>query len=186
VRTDLVEVAVWDEVGRLLEHPPRLEEEYRRRQHAPRRGSQGETPGSLRAQSNKLRQGIARLIESYAEGVLAKEEVEPRIVRMKQRVTSLEDRLQQLADDATQQHDLRLIISQLEDFVAKVRGGLATADWLTRRELIRALVRRVEIDKQQVSVVFRVPPTSTNAGPDSGILPDCRRGTLAPPVQSAP
>jgi site-specific DNA recombinase len=57
-----------------------------------------------------------------------------------------------------------------------VRGGLATADWLTRREIIRALVRRVEIDQQQVSVVFRVPPTSTNSGPDSGILPDCRRG----------
>ena len=170
-----MEVAVWDEVCHLLEHPPRLEEEYRRRQHAPRRGSQWETPESLRAQSNKLRQGIARLIDSYAEGVLAKEEFEPRIVRMKQRVTSLEDRLQQLADDATQQRDLRLIISQLEDFVAKVRGGLATADWLTRREIIRALVRRVEIDKQQVSVVFRVPPTSTNLGPDSGILPDCRR-----------
>ncbi len=152
VRTDLVEVAVWDEVCRLLEHPQRLEEEYRRRQHAPRRGSQWETPESLRAQSNKLRQGIARLIDSYAEGVLAKEEFEPRIVRMRQRVTSLEDRLQQLADDATQQHDLRLIISQLEDFVAKVRGGLVTADWLTRREIIRALVRRVEIDQQQVSV----------------------------------
>ncbi len=179
VRTDLVEVAVWDEVCHLLEHPPRLEEEYRRRQHAPRRGSQWETPESLRAQSNKLRQGIARLIDSYAEGVLAQEEFEPRIVRMKQRVTSLEDRLQQLADDATQQRDLRLIISQLEDFVAKVRGGLATADWLTRREIIRAVVRRVEIDKQQVSVVFRVPPTSTNSGPDSGILPDCRRRALA-------
>ena len=175
MRTDLVEVAVWDEVCRLLEHPQRLEEEYRRRQHAPRRGSQWETPESLRAQRNKLRQGIARLIDSYAAGVLAKEEVEPRIARMRQRVTSLEDRLQQLADDATQQRDLRLIISQLEDFVAKVRGGLATADWLTRREIIRALVRRVEIDKQQVSVVFRVPPTSTNSGPDSGILPDCRR-----------
>jgi len=180
VRTDLVEVAVWDEVCRLLEHPQRLEEEYRRRQHAPRRGSQWETPESLRAQSNKLRQGIARLIDSYAEGVLAKEEFEPRIVRMRQRVTSLEDRLQQLADDATQQHDLRLIISQLEDFVAKVRGGLVTADWLTRREIIRALVRRVEIDQQQVSVVFRVPPTSTNSGPDSGILPDCRRSEKPP------
>jgi len=129
----------------------------------------------LRAQSSKLRQGIARLIDSYAEGVLAKEEFEPRLARMKQRVTSLEDRLQQLADDATQQRDLRLIISQLEDFVAKGRGGLATADWRTRREIIRALVRRVAIDKQQVSVVFRVPPTSTNSGPDSGILPDCRR-----------
>jgi site-specific DNA recombinase len=176
VRTDLVEVAVWDEVCRLLEHPQRLEQEYQRRGQAPRRGAQWDTAESLRAQSNKLRQGITRLIDSYAEGLIAKDEFEPRVTRMKQRVTSLEDRMQQLADEATQQHDLRLIISQLEDFVAKVRGGLAAADWLTRREIIRALVRRVEIDKQQVTVVFRVPPASTNSGPDSGILPDCRRG----------
>jgi site-specific DNA recombinase len=186
VRTDLVEVAVWAEVCHLLEHPQRLEAEYRRRQHAPRRGSQWETPESLRAQSHKLRQGIARLIDSYAEGVIAKEEFEPRITRMKQRVTSLEDRLQQLADEAAQQRDLRLIISQLEDFVAKVRGGLASADWRTRREIIRALVRCVEIDQQQVSVVFRVPPTSTNSGPDSGILPDCRRGAGAPAWKTPP
>ena len=184
VRTDLVEVAVWDEVCRLLEHPQRLEAEYRQRHHAPRRGSQWETPESLRTQSSKLRQGIARLIDSYAEGVLGKEEVEPRIVRMKQRVTIVEDRLQQLADDATQQRDLRLIISQLEDFVAKVRGGLATADWRTRRAIIRALVRRVEIDQQQVFVVFRVPPTYTNSGPDGSVLPDCRR--TAVPVVGAP
>jgi len=180
VRTDLVEVAVWDEVCRLLEHPQRLEAEYRQRQHAPRRGSQWETPESLRAQSSKLRQGIARLIDSYAEGVLGKEEFEPRILRMKQRVTVLEDRLQQLADDATQQRDLRLIISQLEDFVAKVRGGLATADWRTRRAIIRALVRRVEIDQQQVFVVFRVPPTYTNSDPDGSVLPDCRRTAACP------
>jgi site-specific DNA recombinase len=176
VRTDLVEVAVWEEVCRLLEHPQRLEAEYRRRQHPPRRGSQWETPESLQAQRNKLRQGIARLIDSYAEGVLTKDEFEPRITKMKQRVISLEDRLQQLVDEAVQQRDLRLIISQLEDFVAKVRGGLATAEWRTRREIIRALVRQVEIDQHQVTVVFRMPPTSTNSGPDSGILPDCRRG----------
>jgi site-specific DNA recombinase len=179
VRTDLVEVAVWEAVCRLLEHPRRLEQEYRRRQHAPRCGAQWETPESLRAQSHKLRQGIARLIDGYAEGVIGKEEFEPRGTRMRQRVISLEDCLQQLTDDAAQQRDLRLIISQLGDFVAKVRGGLATADGLTRREIIRALVRRVEIDQQQVSVVFRVPPTSTNSGPDGGILPHCRRRAFA-------
>jgi site-specific DNA recombinase len=135
----------------------------------------------LRAQSSKLRQGIARLIDSYAEGVFGKEEFDPRIVRMKQRETIVEDRLQQLADDATQQRDLRLIISQLEDFVAKVRGGLATADWRTRREILRALVWRVEIDQQQVFVVFRAPPTYTNSGPDGSVLPDCRRTALPRP-----
>lgn len=186
VRTDLGEVAVWKEVERGLEHPQRLEQEYRRRGQAPRRGSQWDTAESLRAQSHKLRQGIARLIDSYAEGVLAKEEFEPRITRMKQRVTSLEDRLQQLADEAAQQRDLQLIIGQLEDFVAKVRGGLAAADWRARREIIRAVVRRVEIDQQHVTVVFRVPPTASTTGPDGGVLPDCRRGALAAAGQSLP
>lgn len=186
VRTDLVEVAVWDEVCRLLEHPQRLEQEYQRRGQAPRRGAQWDTAESLRAQSNRLRQGIARLIDSYAEGLIAKDEFEPRVTRMKQRVTSLEDRMQQLADEAAQQRDLQLIISQLADFVAKVRGGLATADWRTRREIMRALVGRVEIDQQQVTVVFRVPPTSSPAGPDGSVLPDCRRGALSLVGQHCP
>jgi site-specific DNA recombinase len=142
VRTDLVEVAVWEEVCRLLAQPQRLEQEYRRRSQAPRRGAKWDTPESLRAQSHKLRQGIARLIDSYAEGVIGKEEFEPRITRMKQRVTALEDQARQLADETTQQRELQLIIGQLEDFVAKVQSGLAKADWLTRREVIRALVRR--------------------------------------------
>jgi len=56
--------AVPERQSRRLEHPQRLEQEYRRRQHAPRRGAQWETPESLRAQSQKLRQGLARLIDS--------------------------------------------------------------------------------------------------------------------------
>lgn len=186
VRTDLVEVAVWEEVCRLLAHPQRLEQEYRRRGQGPRRGAKWDTLESLRAQSNKLRQGIARLIDSYAEGVIGKEEFEPRITRMKQRVTALEEQARQRADEAAQQRALQLIIGQLEDFVAKVQSGLATADWLTRREIIRALVRRVEIDQHQVTVVFRVPPTFTSPGPDGGILPDCRRGGVAVAGQHRP
>lgn len=176
MRTDLVEVAVWDEVCRLLEHPQRLEQAYRRRRQVPRRGSHWETPESLRTQSHKLRQGIARLIDSYAEGLRGKDECEPRITPMKQRATTLDERTQQLADEAAQQRELQLLISDLADFVAPVRGGLVAADWLTRREIMRALVWRVEIDKQQVTVTFRVPPTSTTPGLDGSVLPDCWRG----------
>jgi site-specific DNA recombinase len=33
-------------------------------------------------------------------------------------------------------------------------------DWQNRREIIRTLVKRVEIDQDQVNVVFRVEPHS--------------------------
>ncbi|WP_420799605.1 recombinase zinc beta ribbon domain-containing protein [Ktedonobacter robiniae] len=84
VRTDLVDEAVWQEVCRLLEHPERLEQEYRRRlcQHtqAPHERSEMET------QMGRVHRGIARLIDSYAEGVIDKEEFEPRVTRMRERL----------------------------------------------------------------------------------------------------
>jgi site-specific DNA recombinase len=173
LRTDVVEVAVWQEVCQLLEDPQRLEREYRRRGQARPRGAKWETPESLRAQSNKLQRGIARLIDGYAEGLIGKAEFEPRIKRMKQRVTALEDQLQQLADEAVQQRELRLLIGRLEEFVAKVQRGLVTADWQTKREIIRALVRRVEIDKQEVTVVFRVGADPFMLSPERGSSQHC-------------
>jgi site-specific DNA recombinase len=175
VRTDLVELAVWHEVGQLLNDPQRLEREYHRRGQARPRGAKWETPESLRAQIAKLQRGMARLIDGYAEGLIERAEFEPRIKRIKQRVTSLEEQLQQLADEAVQQRELRLLIGQLEEFETKVQRNLATADWEMKREIIRALVRRVEIDKQEVTVVFRIGPDPYRHPPEKKSSQHCWR-----------
>ena len=112
MRTDLGEIAVWQEVCQLLQDPHRLERAYHRRGPARPRGAKWETPESLRAQISKLQRGMARLIDGYAEGLIEKGEFEPRIKRLKQRVTVLEDQLQQLADEAVQQRELKLLIGQ--------------------------------------------------------------------------
>jgi site-specific DNA recombinase len=116
---------------------------------------------------------MARLIDGYAEGLIEKAEFEPRIKRMKQRVTVLEEQLQQLADAAVQQRDLHLLIGQLEEFVTKVQRNLVTADWEAKREIIRALVRRVEIDKQEVTVVFRVGTDPYRQSPEKKSSQHC-------------
>ena len=165
VRTDLLDLAVWQEVCALLAQPERLAEEYRRRVQAPSRTKRQEQP-TLDAQMGKLRQGLARLIDSYAEGLIDRSEFEPRITRLRQRLTALEDQAQQLQDEAALQSELQLIIGHLEDFAAQVHDGLETADWTSKRELIRALVKRIEVTHTEVNVVFRVdqrpsepPPT---------------------------
>ena len=178
IRTDLVELAVWQEVCQLLKEPQRLEQEYPRRGHARPRSAKWETPERLRGQIPKLQRGMARLIDGYAEGLIEKVEFEPRIKRMKQRVTMLEDRLQQLADEAVQQRELQLLIGRLEEFVTKVQRNLASADWQMKREIIRALVRRVEIDKQEVIVVFRVGPDLYGQPPEKRSSQHCWRRTL--------
>src|SRR5207248_1634650 len=83
----LVDEAVWEEVCRLLEHPERLEQEYRRRLV-----QEEKTPdelSSLEARMGRLRQGIARLIDSYADGLIDKGEFEPRIARMRERLKQI-------------------------------------------------------------------------------------------------
>jgi site-specific DNA recombinase len=175
VRTDLLDLAVWQEVCALLAHPERLAEEYRRRLHTPGRTKRQAQP-TLDAQIGKLRQGLARLIDSYAEGLIDKQEFEPRITRLRQRLIALEEQAQQLQDEAALHTELRLIIGRLENFAAQVHNGLAAADWTSKRELIRALVKRVEVTQEQVNVVFRVDQHPTEPDPGKKSL-QLRRGS---------
>ena len=98
LRTDLVDEAVWQEVCRLLEHPERLEQEYRRRL------LQTQTPPDLEPlerQVGRVRQGVARLIDSYTEGLIDKAEFEPRMTRLRERLGHLETHVQQARDEAS-------------------------------------------------------------------------------------
>ena len=76
MRTDRLELAVWREVCALLSQPTRLTQEFERRQQASGE-SQHQEMSALEAQVSKLRQGLARLIDSYTEGLIEKDEFEP-------------------------------------------------------------------------------------------------------------
>jgi site-specific DNA recombinase len=181
VRTDLLDLTVWREVCVLLAHPERLAEEYRRRLHEPTRTKHQEQH-ILETQLGKVQQGLARLIDSYAEGRIETQEFEPRITRLRQRITQLEEQRQRLADAASVQTELRVIIGRLEDFAARVCTGLETADWLSQRELIRALVKRVEVAQDLVHGVFRVDQAPVAPRLAKKSLQDCR-GSDRPPLR---
>ena len=155
VRTDLLEVTVWREVQGVLAHPERVAEEYQRRLQTPTAGTH-QAQATLEAQLGKVRQGLARLIDRYAEGLWAKHEFEPRITRLRQRLTQLEEQRQQLIDVTALQTEIRLIVGRLEDFAAKMDAGLEDSDWLSKREMIRALGKRVEVTPDRVNVIFLV------------------------------
>jgi len=179
-RTDLLDLAVWQEVWTLLTHPERLAEEYRRRLQPGTRTKR--TPlSTVESQIRKLRQGVARLIDSYAEGLIDKGEFEPRVTRLRQRLARLEEQRQALADEAALQGELQLIIGRLEDFAAKLHDGLGAADWTSKRDLIRALVKRVEVARDDVNVVFRIDPYPGDADPEKKSLQLCR-GRAYPPM----
>jgi site-specific DNA recombinase len=180
VRTDLLDLAVWQEVCALLAQPERLAEEYQRRLH-PDRHTTRTSLTTLEAQLGKRRQGWVRLIDSDAEALIEKQEFEPRITRLRQRIAHVEAQRQQLAEEDALHTDLRLIIGRLEDFAAQVQDGLAEADGSRKREMIRALVKRVEVAYDQVKGVFRIDPRPGDPSPEKKSLQDCR-GSHQPTV----
>ena len=158
--------------------PERLAEEYRRRLQPETRAKR--TPlATVEDQISKLRQGVARLIDSYAESLIDKSEFEPRITRLRQRLAHLEEQRQALAEEAALHGELQLIIGRLEDFATKLHDGLEAADWASKRDLVRALVKRVEVARNEVNVVFRIDPYPGDADPEKKSLQLCRGSGVA-------
>ena len=176
VRTDLLEEAVWDDVCALLKDPGRIEAEYQRR--LDEKTTSKETNGKEQLESliQKVKRGIARLIDAYGEGLMNKEEFEPRIRQFRERLTRLEKDQQEQRELELQERELRLVIGQLQEFAERVKEDLAGAEWSTRRDIIRTLVKQVEVDNQEVRVIYRVGLSPFVDGPERGSLPDCRRG----------
>jgi len=115
-------------------------------------------------QMTSLRRGIGRLIDSYAEGVIEKKEFEPRIAGLKQRMSQLQERHQAAREAAETERDLALVISRLEDFSAKVTTSLDNLNRFGMQDIIRTVVRRIEIDESRIEVIFRVPSPDGPAG----------------------
>jgi hypothetical protein len=66
----------------------------------------------------KRRLGSARVSDSSAEGRREKRDFAPRITRLNPRLGHVEAQATQLAEEATRQVDLRLIIGRLTELVA--------------------------------------------------------------------
>ena len=172
LRTDVLDAAVWEDVRHLLSEPERVRAEYERRLQGPETGPEREVKHLNKMIAN-LKNMISRLIDAYGDGLLAKSEFEPRILAARERVAKLEDECRQRVDQANQEVELRLVIGQLEEFARRVSQELQEPDWNTRREVVRALVKKVEIDEQEVRIVYRVSPSPFEGGPQQGSLQHC-------------
>jgi hypothetical protein len=66
-----------------------------------------------------------------------------------------------------------VVIGRLEEFARRVSEELQEPSWETRREVVRALVKRVEVDEQEVRIVYRVSPSPFEGRPQQGSLLHC-------------
>jgi site-specific DNA recombinase len=162
VRKQMLEDAVWKEIEALLSDPHRLQAEFERRATSPK----SKEGAACKARIHKLRRAIQRMIDSYAEGLIEKSEFEPRIQDLRTRLARLEKAEVAAQEIEQAQRQMRLVVGRLDAFAEQVDEGLAAMGWKEKRDLVRCLVKQVEIDREEVTVCFRVEPAPFARTPD--------------------
>jgi site-specific DNA recombinase len=172
IRTDILDTCVWEDVRRLLSEPERVRAEYERRLQ--RTGTdQNHELEHINKLINHSKRLISRLIDAYGEGLLDKSEFQLRISAAKERLAKWEDERRRQTSEAIQEAELRLMIGHLEEFARRVSDELQEPIWETRREVVRALVKKIEVDEQQVRIVYWVSPSPFEGCPQQGSLLRC-------------
>jgi site-specific DNA recombinase len=170
VRTDRLEEAVWQDVTALLGDPQRLQAEAQRRFN----GSAGQPidRGRLHDQIRRSKAGLSRVIDAYENELLDRSEFEQRARRLKDRLNDLQREVQKREEEEANEKRVEEVMEQWQQFAKRITQGLREADWATRRAIIRALVKRVEVDREEIRVVYRIPPGPVAETPACS-LPDC-------------
>ena len=178
-RQDMLDEAVWNDVRQLLSDPARVQRELQRRLEGDDADGQQQTHKKLQAQMNKVRRGIARLIDAYEQGLVDKNEFEPRIKSSRQQLQQIEQQLKQQADQQASQKEMKLLIDNLRTFSAAVTANLDQADWQTRRQIIITLLKRVELEKDRIKIVYKVDLSPFDRRPARGDLEHCKARNVA-------
>ena len=159
IRTDLLDDIVWQQIVELLAHPGRLKSEYERRLCVLEQKEKiSSDTASLEKQKIQLEKGKSRLIDSYTDGMIDKADFEPKVRQLKVRMEQIDHQIQESRRNHAGQSELFLVINRLEEFASAVHDRLDTIDFVMKREVILGLVKRVEIHKDEILVVFRVDP----------------------------
>lgn len=155
---------VWSEVSKLLMNPQTVELEN---QNRTKNGALLDNLEILRSQKAKLEHGVERLIDSFAEGLIDKDQFASRIGRTRSRIGDLDTKIKTHAGDVDQKEHLRLATNRLRELAATVGRELENADWQRRREIIRTIVQRIDIDTAVIKIIFRVNRYSRGSDSDA-------------------
>lgn len=171
LRVDKLDAAVWQDACDLLRHPQLLRKEYERRLAS---GADSATQASLKKQVVAAQRSVARLIDAYTDGLLDRAEFDPRLARARSRLSTLNEQLTDLETESREQSTLREALACLDSFTESMASNLESADWSTRREILRTLIDRVLIEPDQVRIIYRInfplfAKNASNAGAERGL-----------------
>ena len=173
VRTDYLDKLVWDHISDLLANPALIRAEIDRRL------DQLRTADPTTAQQQRLAQAlttasaaITRMIKAYQEELISLDELRERMPELRSRETSLRTQLDALAAQLVDRDTYLKLATNLEDFLARLRGNTATATVPEQQRVLRLLVKDVLIGPERILIRHSIPTTSSAPTPTRKTVAD--------------
>jgi len=158
VRTDMLEMAIWEQVKDVLKNPEMIRKEYQRR--ILENKSDESLDKKLARRENQIKEGIEKLMEDYySQGekrYISEEEFKQAKKILNERLKGIEEEKKKVTDRKAVETGMNRIISSLKNFYSSIKSGLERLDWETKRGIIKALIERIRIDHDQVEVAFQI------------------------------
>jgi site-specific DNA recombinase len=161
---EALEQRVWDELCELLQNPERIKEELQRR----RNQNPSETPKlqQLETKVATLRGRLDRLIDDHTLGHIERSEFESRVSVFRGQYNRELKALENLRGKVQDEREEDWVANSLNTLAKQVAEGLAQAQFPLKRELLKLLISVVEIHKDEIRIVYRVPSRPFLQSPD--------------------
>ena len=175
LRADELDELVWGEVRRHLEKPALIREGYARLQvQAESLGDDGlaDDLAALQKQLTELDREEYRLLDAYQAGLVDLDQLRQRQGRLRQRRAHVNGSIEVLQTERKTAQQQAQLQADLETFVDRILGPLATLDFDARQQLVRTVLERVMVEDGRVDIHFAIP------------LPDPPPGTSNPSVSA--
>eukprot|EP00913_Durusdinium_trenchii_P005631 g5249.t1 len=161
-----VEDEVWSDVCGLLRDPGRLQREFDRRLE--RNKPDEPAIASLRQSISELKRRIARLLDAWEHGWIERADFEPRIARTRERLRREEESLSSHERTSCDEDTLRLVVADFTKFAQELSQRIDDIDRETKRKILRLLIKRIEVDEEEIRIVYKVNPNPFASAPQSG------------------
>ncbi len=155
-----MENAIWEYVTKIVKNPEIVDQDDNTEERNPEK----ENIDGLRLQLQKLRHGMERLIDSLAEGVIDRGQFTARMERTKIRIAEIEAKEGAQSTGEERRANICSLMSRLGALSSHIESHLRDPDWATKREIISAIIQRIEIGPAKVAVVLRLPAESNARG----------------------
>jgi site-specific DNA recombinase len=157
IRVEVLDEIVWEQTQELIQHPEVILREYSRRVQTKKQGELDLTALLMKKQKEIHYQELEkkRLLDLYQTGIIALEEITPRLEVIRERIKNIQQEYTLLEEEKHREQKQLQLIEQFSTFQKKFVSRLESLTFAEKKHVVRLLVDEVLVDSINEKLIVK-------------------------------